>query len=400
MDLERKKIIPHLKQKSKLDFFEVQGSVYSVDDFARKFSSLLQPNEQSIITNQIGKLKKNVVEFFEKPLANVDKRNNLIISSKKIIFKKIGGRSALWEKKNLKFKGCRPIQKGLYFPHEKLDFGDEKMTMTKIPFGVLTAENVMREILAYSFFAKLGIGVVHQPVAVFEYSNDGDIIGYCLVSYSKTETRLESQEEFYGMTIKDLILISQLENRFSLNILQNLQSFRGISNEWYAEEKSELMIKMNLNGGFRGVLNSNVGNDIKYKNKFFICDFDTFTAIEIPKNPDYKFIKSFLLWCVIEILKSSPLVFAYVDMDGLNKKEAAKKIWKIYAERSLLWQRYYQKFISKATKMGWDINLIKQAIQEAVETKVFYDTIQDSVVYSEVLKNTYQPEMSFYTRQG
>jgi hypothetical protein len=191
-----------------------------------------------------------------------------------------------------------------------------------------------------------------------------------------------------------------MEKRLGLKILDNLDNFSKVSNEWYAEKKSDLMIEMNFNGGFRGVLNSNVGNDIEYQNEFYICDFDTFEVIAMPEKPNYEFIKGFTLWSIIEMLKSSPLVFAYVNMDGLNKKEVSKHIWDVYTKNSLLWQKYYQKFLARAKALGWNVELIERAVREAVMSNVFYDMAPDNVVASEVIKHTYQPEMSFYTKQG
>ncbi|MDP1884184.1 MAG: hypothetical protein Q8L10_02345 [Candidatus Moranbacteria bacterium] len=400
MELDREKIIPHLKQKARLDCYEVQGSVYSAEKFVAKYAYLLKAHEQKIIQEQLSSLGKDAAELFSRPIANVEAASVLVISSEKSSLKKIGSRSAYLEEKKLKLKGCRPMQDGLYFPHEKLDFGNRQMTTTKIPFGVLTDENVMREILAYCFLQKNSIQAMQQPAAVFEYADGENIIGYCLLSYSQTEARLEAQEEFYGMTVRSLVTVSEMERRLGLDVLGKLDNFSKVSNEWYAEKKSDLMIKMNFNGGFRGVLNSNVGNDIEYQDKFYICDFDTFEVINMPEKPDYEFIRSFVLWSIIEMLKSSPLVFAYVNMDGLNRKEVAEHIWEVYTKNSLLWQKYYQKFLSQAMELGWDANLIEKAVQDTVASDVFYDMAPDNVIASEVLKNTYQPEMSFYTKQG
>lgn len=76
----------------------------------------------------------------------------------------------------------------------------------------------------------------------------------------------------------------------------------------FSKEKADLLTRMNFAGGFRGILNSNIGNDIIYKNNFYICDFDTFCVIEVPKNPTKDFLRAYIVWCVIELLKSSPLV--------------------------------------------------------------------------------------------
>lgn len=400
MKFDREKIVPHLRQKANLQFTEVQGRVYPARDFAAKFKRLLNPNERKIVESRIEELGIGAKDLFRQPLASSQSVNGLVENKKTLVLRRVGARSAYWPAKQLKFKGCRLAPSGLCFPHEKLEFGQEQMSTTKITFGVLTAENVMREILAFCFLSGCGIGTMQRPLAVFEYRADKKAIGYCLVSASLSEKRLESEEMFYGLYLKELIMASELEKKLGISILGDLENFASVDNEWYAENKSELMIKMNFNGGFRGVLNSNVGNDIVHGGRFYICDFDTFTVIGMPKRPNYKFIKGFVLWCVVEMLKSSPLVFAYLDMDGLDSQEAAKKIWEIYAQKSLLWQKYQRKFILKAQELEWNMRLVEKAFAAAIATPVFFDMIQDNIVTSSVIKNTYKPEMSFYTKQG
>jgi|GEM_PF-3169665 len=399
MKLNREKIIPHLKQASKLSFFEVQGNSYSAKEFIEKYKNLLSEKEQMIV--DYSKDFINDTKIFPIPIANVSEKSELIIAEKKPNFlKKVGSRSAYLKSKKLKFKGCRPVGDDLYFPHEKLDFGDTKMVTTKIPFGVLTVENVMREILAFCFFKKYKLNFLHEPIEVFEYKKGKKIIGYCLLTKSESEERLESQENFLGLTVKDLIILSRIEKEEKIDIFSNVKSFQKISNEWYAENKGQLLADMNFNGGFRGVLNSNLGNDIEYKGGFYICDFDTFVVIEIPQKANYQFIKNFVLWCIIEIIKSSPFVFDYVNLGNIGKKESAKILWDIYTDKSMLWKKYFKKFLEYSRKNGWKEKDVMKAIDETIETEVFYEMILDNVLNSQVIKNTYKPELSFYTKQG
>jgi hypothetical protein len=309
--------------------------------------------------------------------------------------KSIGSRSAYLPLKKLKFKGCRP-KPDLYFPHEKLDFGQKKMSTDKILFGCLSAENVMREILAYFFFKSYKIQINQEPYCVFEYKYKNKVIGYCIVFKTPTDKRLESSEDYLNLSIAEMIKIKFIENKFNLEILPNESIFLDIPPKAYTKEKSDLLIKMNFNGGFRGILNSNLGNDIFYKNKFYICDFDTFKIKEIQKNPDRTFIKNFLRWCLIELIKSSPFVYDYLDIEKVDKKSASEIMWKSYSEKSSLWREYYAKFIKNAKALGWDIGWIKESLDELIKEDIFYEMILDNLLNSKVLMNTYKPELSFY----
>ena len=92
--------------------------------------------------------KKILPKFLESPLS----RSYWLAKSEKFIrARRVGARSELLKNKDFRLKGCRPI-KGLEFPTEKLEFGATKMIDGRIKFGILTAENVLNEILAYCFF--------------------------------------------------------------------------------------------------------------------------------------------------------------------------------------------------------------------------------------------------------
>jgi len=393
MKLEREKVVPYLKQGKKILLYYTEWNAYNIPDFVKKFGNAISGYEQKIIMKKLNLFRRDIPKFLIKPMASTEEIKIHALKSKKVYG--IGSRSAYWPKRWLKLKGCRPKQ-NLLFPYKQLEFGSTKMITARIPFGVLSAENVMREILAFCFFKSRKIDMLQKPVCVFEYVSNGKIIGYCLILSSPTEHRLESEEDFYGLSIKDLIWICLLEKKFGIKVLPDESGFVGISKKWYSEQKSGLLIRMNFSGGFRGILNSNLGNDLAYKNRFYICDFDTFRVIEIPKKPTYDFIKKFCLWCIVELLKSSPLVMNYIDMKKLGKRDAATKLWKIYSEKSSLWKLYKRKFFAQARKFGWNLKEVEKAINEAAKTDVFYELILDNVLNSQVLKTTYKPELSFY----
>lgn len=391
MKLNREKIVPNLKQEPLMPLFSTDGNVYSIKDFAKKYFHILGDYEQSFIIRSIDKLNKSFPDYLSKPLTVILPN----VGEQVAIAKSIGSRSVYWSEHKLKLKGCRP-RPDLYFPHEQLDFGDTKMVTTKLPFGTLSVENVMREILAYSFFSENKLPFFQTPYAVFEYKSRERVIGYCLIFKSSSETRLESKEYFHDMTIKDLIRVSFIEKRFGIEFYKRETSFRGVCSDWYSENKSRILSEMNFDGGFRGILNSNLGNDIKYRNKYYICDFDTFKIVKIPERPSKKFINNFCLWCIVEILKTSPLIMTYVDIEGISKQKATMILWNIYISNSSLWKAYESKVRQKFTERGWSLKDFKASIDKALKTNVVHDLILDNVITSKVLRESYKPEQSFY----
>lgn len=393
MKLERKKIVPELKKQTYQYLKHQDGVVLTINDFFKKNNLILQKHERLIIKNELSLFEQKIPNFLENPLILTENSENESVI--KIV--KIGSRSTFWPEKKIKIKGCR-WNGMLSFPHERLDFGSTIMKTEEIPFGILTKENVLREILAYCFLKKYNIRAFQKPMVVFEYHENKKVIGYALVYHSLSEKRIESRENYFNLTVKDFISIKFIEKTYNVNILPNESNIIGIKEDWYAKEKSKLLLMMNFNGGFRGFLNSNLGNDIVYKRKFYICDFDTFKVIKIPKKASENFIFSFCLWSMIELIKSSPLVFDYIDLSGIEYKEAAGILWKSYSEKSLLWAEYKKGFVQMAKKLKW--SNIEDIMQRVTEQKIFYELILDNVLNSKILIETYDPNLSFYTPQG
>jgi len=391
--ISREEIVPYLRKGGKKVYlYTCEGRVYSIQDFVELEGSKLGKNEIKIILEQKRHLTSKTPKILRDPftLSAFLKK-----SKEKICVERAGARSAYWKTKKIKFKGCRP-EPGLAFPTEELGFGFAEVKTGKIPFGVLSTENVMREILAYCFFKQFKIAVCQKPLCVFEYLHEGKILGYCLALQKPTDERMENKLDYFGLSIKDLISIKYFEKKFKLKVLSGEVGFKGINPKWYVKQKSKILVSMNFNGGFRGILNSNIGNDILHKKRLCICDFDTFRVIKIPKKPSLKFMNGFCLWCLVELFKTSPLVWDYLDLEGKSKKEVLKMLQDSFFENSSLWKSYKERFFREAKKRNWNLDLLQKALSKASKTGVYYDMIPDTVVNSKLLRETYKPELSLY----
>ena len=390
MTLKREDVVPHLKEGKKVDLYMSEGKVYTIAKFINKFKSKVDNKEKKILNEQIELFEKRIPSYLLNPLTRSSWLNK---GNKKIIVNRGGARSAFWEKEKLKLKGCRPI-KDLRFPIEYLEFGSTEMVSGEINFGTMSIEGVLSEILAYCFFRKFSIPINQTPVAVFEYTSKGKIIGYCIVVRTPRDARLEKDLDYFGLSVKDLIKIKHLEKKFKIRFLNGEVGFKGVNQEWYSKSKSDLLLRMNFKGGFRGILNSNIGNDLEYNGQLFITDFDTFNVVDIPKKPSQKFLNNFVLWCVVEVLKTCPTVWDYIDLE--DEKEAVELLTNSFYENSQLWKCYNKGFMQNVNKLNWNKEKVNKAFEFVKKSKIYYEMILDVVPNSKLIKETYSPELSFY----
>jgi len=356
------------------------GVVHSIKEFVTKNNKCLENREYNLIIKAISFLNDHIpaeinhcitrsVEFCTsyEPIA---------------IVKRSGARSAYWEEKGYKFKGCRPVRGQAFFPMETLMTGNENITYTNVPFGVLTKEAVLREILAFAFQIEYKINTNSVPLCVYEYEDETNHkLGYCLVLKSSCEKRIEEFIDYPEISIGSVI------EKFDANRTDDLKyvygkelGLKGINNWWYAEEKAKLLVRFQFNGGFRGILNSNIGNDIVFidgtKRSLFLCDFDTFKYIDIPSVTNLDFLKSFVLLCLIEVSKGSLSIFEFIDTsENLSKEEIATKLSNIYFAKSTLWKTYKRMFDNQVREKGWNIRLVEEAFDFSIKTQAFLDVV-------------------------
>ena len=392
-----------LQEEPVLHLYECQGFGYPIQEFANKHLNILNDYEQEIVKKAFNVLPstKDIPKLLKTPKTRSKwlSKNH----SNSILVKRCGARSALWEEHKVIFKACRPVRQA-DFPSENLPFGAENITYSRISFGVLSAEGVMREILAFCFFKIHQLPIHRQPLCVYEYKKSGVLLGYALVLKIKTEERLEHYLEYPEYTISDLITAYVIRKQTGFRgILGHEVNLKGINKLWYVEKKSTILCDMHFYGGFRGLLNSNLGNDIIGFNnsraeEFYVCDFDTFKVVQIPVELSRDFLKAFLLQCFIEVLKGSLPIIDCVD-NG-NEDDPAKtveQVKNIYFKVSALWRSYKRKFDIKVKKLGWDEGLVSEIFFEVQETPAFITTILDCVPNTYTLKRSKKIEDSMYT---
>lgn len=344
------------------------GRVWPSRDFARRHLDLLAPAEAEVVDACAAALGDEDGGF-ERPLVRTAR---LAAGGPAVPAKRGGARSAYLPERQVKVKACRPEPAS--FPQWELDDGFA-LSVREIPFGVLTAEGAMREILAWCFERRQEMPSAGRPLAVFEYGEHGEA-GYALASLVPGDERVERFIDDGGATVHDLVRLARRGRLAPRQI-----GLAGLDEEAYVEAKADLLARLNFGGGFRGVLNSNVGNDVVRDGRLAaLCDYDTFHLLPVPEAGDRDGARRFTMRAAIELLKSSLPIVDWVDQpdDGpggpLHRALAER-----YRAASRVFAAYRRRFDEGAAARGWDRAMVAAAFDEALLLPIAFELLQELV---------------------
>ncbi len=308
--------------------------------------------------------------------------------------KRSGARSAILRDHSLQLKGCRPDPTAERFPFEYLPFGSGRIERTTVPFGVMTAEGVTREILGHCFARKHSVAFQATPLSVWEYREAGALLGYCLVAGVRGERRIESHLDDPGCTVAELI---EAQRRGASEIgrqpVGSEIGLRGINLWAYVEGKSRLLSGMHFAGGFRGILNSNLGNDVVVENgdgrtDLLLCDFDTFCMQNLPADPTQDFLDAFCVETLVEVIIGSLPILQYVEVPrGSSTAERADLLGAVYFPKSSLWRSYHRRFFGAAKARGWRPAAVSDSLERARRTEACADALSIRVLSNYYLEH-------------
>jgi hypothetical protein len=116
----------------------------------------------------------------------------------------------------------------------------------------------------------------------------------------------------------------------------------------------------------------------------------------MPKNPTPAFMRSFAIWCLAELLKTSTMIWDYVDLGTLAPTKAAPILWASYSQNSSLWKAYKAQMTRQAKRRQWNVPQLLAAFEFASTTDACASLLMDVVPNSKVLTNSYPPQLSLY----
>jgi hypothetical protein len=216
------------------------------------------------------------------------------------------------------------------------------------------------------------------------------------------ETRVEEFVEYPDMTVGELKAAAAAGPAAGRYVVGSELRLKGLNLWWYVENKSRLLLRMHTNGGFRGILNSNIGNDVIVGTEspapsLFLCDLDTFRTVVLPRKPDQRFLRSFMLHCLIEVVKGSISILDYRELpETLGPVERAEALARVYLERSSLWHAYRRRLASHARAEQWDYGLLEPALTRAVRTGVMAHVLGQCVLNNHYLREVERSRGVYY----
>jgi hypothetical protein len=356
---------------NKITLFSCPGKIFTIQEIANKVMPLFSESEQKVLRTHSSQLSEKLPDKITTPLTRngdyYDNRNNIIgIPS--------GARSALLPEMDLKIKGCRMEPKT--FPTWLLNESFE-LEISQIPYGTLTFEAMGREILGWCFFKEHSFPIPSTPIAIFEYDHSNQKT-YALVSKYNYEKRLEALIDCNEISLHRAIRLRKTGD--PNNNLKKEVTIQGLDTAQYIQEKAQILSNLNFKGGFRGILNSNLGNDVTSEMKFLgICDFDTFFTCKIPEREDKIIIRNIIINGILELVKSSLPFIDFLDFKNKKESEIHKELTNYYVENSSLFSAYKKLVIDKANELKWDLNLVNDSIDEAFKLPVCFKILQELI---------------------
>jgi len=378
-----------------VELYPCEGKVISVLDFLKANQAKIQINEWSIIEKYLPTFPplKEIPEPFCKCLTR--SRELATTSTPVLTVRRSGARSAFDPTTKLQLKGCRPVLHDETFPLDVLRFGAFQITRDKIPFGAMTDEAVLREILGYCFVKKFEIPVQATPLAVTSYSRQGQQPLYGMLLQLQSEERLESHLEIPNCKVKDIIEAQIVP---SLNPVDSVVGSEvrvlGVNLWPCIESNARLLAKMHWHGGFRGILNSNFGNTVlvpseKGSHTIALADFDTFSIHPVPQSDAPDQLDPFILQCLLEVVMGSLPILQYIHLPSdcpLDQK--ADALGAVYFSKSSLWRSYYRNFLANSADHGITIHAIVKSIEKMRRTAAFVEVLESRVLTGESVVQT------------
>lgn len=303
-----------------------------------------------------------------------------------------GDRSAYWWEKCLKIKGCNPaLDERSTFPFQVLPYAETSLQRKEIAYGVLSAEAAVREVFASVFCQHHGIPVSTEPVLVYEYAKCGKRRGCAIVLLTAAETRLESFLEDLPFSVHDVQRARELHLPTIGDVpLGSEQPLRGLNVWWWAEEKARALVQMHWAGGFRGVLNSNLGNDVVAEGptgrSLLLCDFDSFEYHAPPRTSSVTDLVPFLRKSVVEVLLGSLPIIDFIE--AADAKEATSRIKDVILSSSSLWNAYWRHLQYMAQERGIAWSAMEEAAEQAWQAEAVVDVASTRILGSHLFKHS------------
>jgi hypothetical protein len=400
-ETERKLIISQFDKEEVVHLAEVAGRVTTVRDFAERHKDVLRPFECATVRDNMELLSNERLDDVTSPLAI--QRGETRGSTKAL---RSGSRSAMIAQASLYLKACRPRpdRPDLFFPSVDVNVETGVIEEKRVPFGVLTAEGVMREILGFLVHRRNAWDFARTPVGVFEYEDAGPTPGYAIAfSLEPGFCRIETMLPRVEASLEDLLAAECVRTVSGLDFAPGEWTPAGIPMELYAEMKALRLATLHANGYFRGFLNSNIGNDLlAFKDgmlRLALIDLDTFQALDVERLLQERTGERIVEFGCVEAMKSLLPVFDFVITDLSDGGAAFEAVEFRLRERITLLGIYESALRASLRGQGWPDGVIDAGFARAKVSTLYRNCVLDLVPNSFLLSTSYKSALSLYAEQ-
>ena len=396
----RTRIVSEFDRSEDVRLVGVPGSVLGPREFALKNADVLRPYEQMLVLSKVGSLRTEPAERLSSPLAIRDAS----CGTGEIALRS-GSRSAWIPEERLYLKGCRPRPEraDLFFPSMHIEVETGAVSEERVPFGVLTREGVMRELLGFLVHVENGWDYARTPVGVMEYS---DGVGFSLVfSVEEGFRRLESLLPKFELSLEDLLAAECVREVTGVDLSPGEWMPVNVAREAYVEAKASRLASLHSRGFFRGFLNSNIGNDLLSTEgerfRLALVDFDTFQAVEMGNRPrrGTRIAERVVEYGCVEAAKSLLPLLGFLLTESDDEAAAFEAAEARLRSRTHLLSRYEGALRERLQSVGWPSSTIERGFRRGRENPLYRSCILDLIPNSFVLKTSYGSSLSLYARQ-
>lgn len=371
-----------------ISLYRCAGEVLSVRVFSEKNLDLLSPAEAVLVKRHVDKLPeaRNIPEDFREPLS----MSSEIALDDKPVFttRRSGARSAYFPQRGLQLKGCRPYPAlcGIGFPAWRLYPHETFLRHERILYGVMRAEDVMCEVLGYCFAQEYNfLRIRSAPLAVSAFSFQGLSLHHGLLLSIQGNERIDAQIQFprKDLLFSELNMAQATKKPLGDGLFVGSElPFRDLDAAWVAREIGHMMAAMHWHGGFRGVLDSHIGNvvlvsDTKGETKLALTDFSSFHLLPVPyAGAPASVVDQFMLNSLVEVCMGSLPIMHYVDLPKTGlKTDFAIALGDIYFSKSSLWECYWDAFQRAAGKHGLSRKVVRDSFNNMRRTEAFLEVL-------------------------
>lgn len=302
-----------------------------------------------------------------------------------------GARSAYLPEHGIQLKACRPVDDPrLGFIGEDVDVETGGLVFSRLPFGVLRAEGALRELLAWVFLHDAGLEALRRPLAVIDYGDER----FGLALEAPPHPRVESMLAYPRGSLDDLLAAALVRRRFGEAAPgEGEVELVGVERPRYVEAKARALARWHLAGGFRGILNSNIGNEVWLgDDRVALTDLDTFQLLPPPLSGDVAGLSAFVLRALLEAVRSS-LPIAALALEG-------EPSGPLYLRFSSGFAAYRAALRVGLSGLGFGDGALQDAEARALATEAFEELAADQVVSWRHLTRSYAPAESLYVPHG